>query len=472
MANLKKAFFSVDANSDHEKDLEEFFVVTEAIGRARSTKDHVCVLSGFKGIGKSATYRALTEFGPRPKTRQMLTPKRYRLYLPAMSLRSAACSHEFEYELAVELLRIFLESSEQLGSRPLRREARGHVDSFLKNLKKWGGKFGGISILGCGFNLHKADQPILSGLVERTEENAAIETLKRICDAGVKMRLVIDDPEDIFTASSQLDKSLLGGLWLAAARLNQENTNLKVILLLKRHVFDLVLKATPDLDKCSESYGHLAWNSSQLIEFICSRLKYYCGATDANWRQMLFGKKVAVNTERAFFDYLLPNVRNGPREVSRWLYLAAVEAKAKKKRGVDLPTIKAVHQKVARDAYRTFNATFGEEYDGIGDVVRRVFRENPSRTYHHGELEDRIADLIQSDREYQALMRLDWMQSQTSTSIPSLLFRSGAIAIHLDGQLILPYMEGYTVENFEDADAVSLVPLFQKAVIRRKHRKR
>ena len=51
------------------------------------------------------------------------------------------------------------------------------------------------------------------------------------------LSIVVDEPEQVFSTSRELDTHSIGGFCLAALRLSEANPNLKVIPLLKTHVY-------------------------------------------------------------------------------------------------------------------------------------------------------------------------------------------------------------------------------------------
>lgn len=467
MSTLLNAFQSINASPINEPNLGHYYLTTPAIELARVSDNLSCILSGLKGTGKTAAYRGLKEFGTLPNIVQSISPEEYALNLPNTTLRASACSQEFEYEIAIQLLNQVIVQRKELNgelSSSLYKSAKSHITDFKKKLKNIGKKITGLNVLGCGFNLADPQRPVLSGLEGRQDELRAINTLIAICETGISMRLVIDDPENVFTASSELDKALLGGLWLAAARITRRSANLKVIVLMKTHVWDFVRTNTPDLDQYPDSDCRLSWSSELLKGLISKRLEHFFDIPLDKWEETLFGGTSNSNLVNQFFNILFQNIRNGPREMYRWLYLAAKRAENEGRKNITQSDLKSELRTLSYWAFNTFNTTHSEEFMDVGAVVRAIFKDDPDRERTPKALEEHIRQLILKDPEFQSLNNLKWMQSLTSDTIPHVLFRSGVVALRVEDSMILPYMEDYTEDSWRDADTVSLVPLFRIAV--------
>src|SRR5262249_51153632 len=158
------------------------------------------------------------------------------LFLPNKNLHYATCCKQFEHDITLEALRAVAESDAKMFNREERRlldRAAAQVNSYREVLRAAAGRFGGISILGSGFTIRSAETPVAVGLREDKDVNAASETLEEICSKGIEIRIVVDDPEQVFSASRELDTHLVGGFCLAALRLSQRIRGLKIVVLLK-----------------------------------------------------------------------------------------------------------------------------------------------------------------------------------------------------------------------------------------------
>jgi hypothetical protein len=296
--------------------------------------------------------------------------------------------------------------------------------------------------------------PVAIGLREERDITDAFNILKEICAGGVKIRIVVDDPEHVFSASSELDTHLIGGFCLAALRLSEAIPGFKVIALLKSHVYYPVLLDVDDLRKYPDHMGRLCWIKEELVEVIAKRLKW----AGSSWTSFFEGTEKQA---RQMVEGMCGYVRNGPRDLLRWVDLSNQTTKGAK---IGERTISQTKKRMSSDSLGEFESAHNSSYPKIGAVLKVIFRDDPQHKYSLAELKGHIKNLLIKNSEMKALSKMTWMQFETNQSIPKLLFETGAIAFEFKGRVILPYEEGYDNENFEAATSIFVVPTFIEAI--------
>lgn len=460
---LKDAFNSYSATNQHEPNLKEYFVETESIKKIKNSST-ICVISGLKGIGKTATFRNLTEFDKATEIIVDISADKYALSLNGGDQRAITYSHEFEYEIAIEFLRKVIELKE-LHSRikpAILKEARNCVSTFIDDLKDLGGRLNSISVLGCGLSLSDPKAKILTGLKGRENEVKAIETLKEICDRGVRMRLVIDDPEEVFFSGLNLDVQLLGGLWLAVANLNSLSKNFRAYLLLKTHIHDLIFNNTADLDKFPNSHTKICWTRESLEKLITQRLKYFHNIKKVEIKNQFWNKNESQEDIEKCYEFIFSNLRNGPRELITWLYSALEYNEEKKKNYLDFEALQSTIGTLSKNSFQFFNASNSEEFQDIGSFVQIIFEGIENDPISKRDLTLRIREIQQGSKDFQNLERKNlWIQTTSSKKFTEIMFRIGAINILLAGKEIFPFMCEYTTDNLDKSEYVKLTPVFK-----------
>jgi hypothetical protein len=292
-----------------------YHVVTPAVRDLAAFKSAQGLAVGLKGIGKTAAYRYLVEFDKKtPDVTVGIDSNNYSLYLVNKDLKYDACRKQFRHDIILEALRAFSDSSEGVQDKvpaSLVKAAKKQVKSYAAMLGKLGANLQGlsVSILGCGFTLPLASQqPVAIGLRTNKEIGSALDTLKDICSAGVRIRIVIDDPENVFSASNELDVPLVGGLCLAALELADLIPNLKVIVLLKTHVYYPVVSRVDDLRGYPDHMGRLSWDVDTLTSVVNDRLRW----TQTKWSDVFEPDEAAG---RRLVRDMCGKVRNGPRDL-------------------------------------------------------------------------------------------------------------------------------------------------------------
>ncbi|HZD70173.1 MAG TPA: hypothetical protein VFA45_15140 [Actinomycetes bacterium] len=445
---FRQTCYQLDGGAD--PNLREYFKATDVI-RALGALDGPRVLAvGIKGIGKSAAFRYFDDFNRDADVVVALDPERYSLHLPNKDLGWAAYRDQFEYDLVLEALRAIKEQSDRLRTKvtkALLDKAAKHVSTYNVRLKAASRRFGGVSILGFGFTLNDPELPVLIGLEGDTKLKQARDTLAQLCEAGVTVRIVVDDPEQVFSASKELDTNLVGGFCLAALRLSAQISNLKVVPLLTSHVYHPLVRRIDDLSKYPDHTGRLSWRQEELVDLVDRRLKW----AKLKWTDIF---ESSESQARKVVDAMLGEVRNGPRDLLRWLYHALEGGGKISKHHIDRS-----RTKMAADARRELEASYLSEYEDVTILLRMVFGKNPRQSYTLAELRSHVANLQISDDGMQSLYkRLPWMQRETFRTLPRVFLRVGALVLESGGSLILPYEEGYDEERLETTETVRLVP--------------
>jgi hypothetical protein len=452
---IKTLFQKLESATD--TNLKTYFTQTVAINRLADFNSTSGLAVGLKGIGKTAAFRYFTEFENSPDIVIGIDVDKFGLHLPNKNLNYGTCRKQFEHDLVLEALRAIVEKRSSLKGRVTKHyldAASEQVTSYLDTLKSVASRVGGMTILGCGFTVRHPDAVVAIGLRKQTDVNTALMTLKEICAKGVKIRIVVDDPELVFSASRDLDTHLIGGFCLAALRLSSEIPNLKVIALIKTHVYYPILTDVDDLRKYPDHMERLCWNRSELVDVIQNRLK----SVGKTLVDLFEGNEKQA---RQLVETMCGNVRNGPRDLMRWIDLCLQAGNQNRISGDMMLKAKP---RMSSDSLGEMVSAHSSTYKRIGEVIRAIFRKQPEQEYSLKDLIEHIRSLLMKDQEMKTLSRLPWMQLETSHTLPELLFETGALSLKLNGRLILPYEEGYDLEHFKSATSIQLAPALIQAI--------
>jgi hypothetical protein len=450
-------------NSATDERLGGYYVKTPAIQALADFTSEPGLAVGLKGIGKTAAYRYLAEFDARnPETPDItigITADKYSLYLPHTNLHYSACLKQFRHDLILEALKAATETSGQLKTRigtSLISDARKHVNSYAEMLRKIVKTFSGfsVSVLGSGFTLPAGTAAVAVGLRPDAAVEKALGTLKAICASGIKIRIVVDDPEHVFSASRDLDVHLVGGFCLAALELSESIPNLKVIALLKTHVYYPILLYVDDLSRHPDHMGRLCWEKDQLLKVVEDRLRW----SDSTWADVFDGGE---SNGRALVEFMCERIRNGPRDLLRWLDLTFQLTAGGK---VSKVAVNKTRKRMSLDSLAELESAHSESYPRLGAILKIVFHDGYDRKFTLQELRKHIGALKLKDEELMSLWNLPWMQRETSFTLPDVFFKVGTIALHPTEQAVLPYQGDYHVRTFESSSHVSLIPSLVEAL--------
>ena len=439
--------------------LSTYITKTKAIQLLENFSSRAVAAVGLKGIGKSSAFRYLTEFSRRPdEVVVAIDPDRFSLHLPNRNLHYATCRKQFEHDIVIEALRAITTHQPAFKASNIKAligPAQQEVDSYLKALKAFFKRDIGFSVLGCGFNWGKADQPVLVGLRKDSEVQSAYVVLRSICSSGVRVRIVVDDPEQVFSASRTLDTHLVGGFCLAAIRLSDAIPNLKIVALFKTHVYQPMMIEVDDLTRYPEHMVRLRWTPDELTEVVQRRLD----AEKQKWPDVFDGS--ATEGKSLIRSQLSRITRNGPRDLLHTLDVALQKSSTGK---IGKAELSAARERASQDSLDELTSAYNSLYPQYGDVVRAVFHDSADQSFTLKKLREHIQTLLINDHNMKALSRVGWMQSRSSETLPGLFFETGVLALELGTTLTLPYDEEYNLDQFRRAKAVRLVPALVEAV--------
>lgn len=464
---LRSAFETLDARDDEH--LGEYFYVTEAVGTLlKPLEANIAV--GLKGVGKTATFRYLTEYESSKGIVVGINEYTHSLHLPRRDLHYSTCRTQFEIDLVMDALRAVDEHRTSLKGvcdRTLLDQAHNQFNSYQQLLEKYLGWFGGGSVLGCGFTLKKQNTPVVVGLTRTNTAQGADRLLKSLCDAGVKIRIVVDDPENVFSASTELDAHLVGGFLLAAIKLSRLSKNLKVIALLKTHVYSPVVRLVEDLPKYPDQWTRLSWSPASLKSLVMERLRWSKKIARTKSESVSLRQLFEVQSEsqaEATLEDMISVVRTGPRDLLYWLSKSLEVAAKNGRERIAGPDVKKSLTDASLRSFQELEAAHHSLYPNIGELIRTVFKTRKS--FSVPDFVKHLSDLRVRNSDMKNLSRMEWMQRQTASKLPFRLLEAGALGFDVQGQRILPYSSDYTAENLLQAEKVYLCPMLTAAIDR------
>jgi hypothetical protein len=441
--------------------LSEYVVQTNVVHQLARFDAPAHIAVGLKGIGKSSAFRYLTDFDPTADVVVAIAPKTHSSGIPDRRLNFAACMKQFEQDIVIEALRAVDTKSTELKAKGvdsgLLKKAAGQVRSYKEALSKAAGRLrgGGVSILGCGFTVTRGDAPTLMGLATAKDLSDPKSVLADLCNRGLKIRIVVDDPELVFSDSQDLDPHLVGGFLLAGLAVSREVPNFKVIAFVKTHVYHPVRDAIEDFSKYPDHQSRLGWTVPELEQVVGRRLKW----ANTSWRALFSAK----DEKGAFAQAakMAQEIRNGPRDLLRWLDLSLQKSPHG---AITSDHLTASKRQMSKDSLKEMESAHAATYPKVGAVVRAVFGSSTDKQFTRATLHQHIAKLLVGDERLKALSTLTWMQRQSSDTLADVFLEVGALGIRGRSNTILPYSPQYDQDAFEEASAVFLVPVFREAV--------
>jgi hypothetical protein len=228
------------------------------------------------------------------------------------------------------------------------------------------------------------------------------------------------------------------------------------VIFMKTHVYHPVALAVEDFSKYPDHMVRLTWTKPELVGMVERRL------SAASLRvEDLFKAKKPSDGKQMMIEEMLPNLRNGPRDLLRWLDLALA---ANRDTQITSAHIEGVASKTSRDAFAEMERAHFESYPELGSVVKTIFKTTTVKEFRPHDFEEHIRNLLISDKDMQALSNMPWMQRRSSTMLPAVLFEAGALSFRKGTDIVLPFEESYELDDLKSASSVFLTPALRKAV--------
>jgi hypothetical protein len=220
----------------------------------------------------------------------------------------------------------------------------------------------GISILGCGVSFKAPDESASFKPLPKGEMNSAVNLLKQLISTGFKVEVITDDADRIF-GGDVVDRHLLAGFILGCSDLKKQVEGLSVVHIVKSHIKELLFTVEEFTNLSTRAIQYIAWEPDELLKLIERRLEFG-GLT---WHDV-FGC-----TQRQLIDFLTPKLRNGPRDLLRYIDIVLQGKKPGEK--LNVGDFESKEQDYRLLAFQQMQVVYGDVFNNIGEFVRELFRK-------------------------------------------------------------------------------------------------
>jgi hypothetical protein len=446
----------LDARTDGN--FAQYCVHTESLKSLATFENRGYIAVGLKGIGKSGAFRYLTEIDGAADLCRGINTSNVDVHLTKTDLNCLKAATIFRRTIAFYLLSQIIEEK-RIGTKANQshlQNAKVLVVGIKEKFKKFFGRGGSANVVFAGFGggfsigaATKAEKDQFKPIVLDAE---AERLLKGICDSGLKVRLVIDDPDRLFSAGAELDAQLIAGICMAAYELSKATPNLKVIVLLKSHAFGAIRKIDEMNNMPADVVTTLHWQRKELRDVIAERARFSNVSLDS-----VFGEKEFCPDNLDSPLYGLS--RNGARDCLRRIELCL---KASPRKKVGSKEMEATLRSYATKCRDQMKGVYDGQYPGIFELVEALFSANPDKVFSTKELQNLHQHLILNNEELTELFKERWARQWPT--FKAALIESGSIAFMHEDDIILPYEEKYYSDEADTMFNYALVPAFRPLI--------
>ena len=181
---------------------------------------------------------------------------------------------------------------------------QSHTAEFL-------GRFRGLSALGFGLSIGEASAPSRAAEFEplsEAEDDQVWDLLKEFEKTGLRLRIVVDDPDRFFSNGPNADPHLLAGYILGTNSIAERLNYVQFVHILKNNVFES-LSGIEEISNLPHDYfSYISWSEEELMEVVDERMKY----------AKVSDKEVFSDDRAAVLETMIDQLRNGPRDLLRY----------------------------------------------------------------------------------------------------------------------------------------------------------
>lgn len=434
------------------------------------------IVVGSKGAGKTAIYRI--GLGARSRIPCVrISPETHSVTVSGIPLSYVHYADILKYELALECLRVWWEDNsirEKL-TKEEQLQVKSTVEKYLDRIKKLGGRVNEVSIsvasvFGMGVGLsEKKDEPLQ--VVTKPELEKAMDLLRLMEKKKVKCLILIDDPELLFNPPPDPLNSLLGGLLHASADLTAEvGKSIRVVVLMKLHLFHYMQRNFEDIDHLEFAFQMLKWTQEDLGALLTERLKKSPGLFEDNdliekpWA-LLASNGMGSDPEQVQ-EYLMARLTNGPGDL---IHFAGLILKFRSDGLSGWDAVYAAEMDYSEKKLSFLQNQYGTRgYEGIDIVLRKLFDVGTVPSGGEWEKQSLIVFLRErlAARDMQSLRnRLVWLEVGPK-QLANMLFDIGFLGYwsRTANRFVLPYEVISKRRDFEAADRWRIHPAFHTAL--------
>lgn len=416
-------FANVSFGSDVAEDdnhLMAYFLSTDAFKKAVSGEKALFI--GPKGNGKSAILRALRT-APSSGYSIVITPE---VFATSSLSQFESSSNDEQAFISTWIFTILFEVFKRVNANP-----RGIPPKTLEPIRNFvseNDSFVDMNIFTRWISYLKSIKSIESGDLEisaRTRRLQEAYNLEKLYSLVPQLRKAIK--EDILILIDELDQGwdnsprmnkFIAALLHAAIRIKRLQLPIRVIVMIRSEIYNLVKFELDQLDKLRSSIEHLKWTDGGLATLLLKRIGFSCGIP-----QNIIDQFDATSIRHFFseacggmsgFEYLVSRTTRRPREVLQYARHAHATAKALGRGTITASTLEKAEEEFSAWKFEHMCSEYMYIYPKLHELLTNFRAQGPilSRLDVESIINDSKSG---SDGEVPA-----WLNAESSTIVQML----------------------------------------------------
>jgi hypothetical protein len=352
---------------------------------------------------------------------------------------------QLKYELAMEMLISVdqsIKANKALAKKipdDIKQEINVVITGFWKRLKAFFDELGGMGVLGYSITRRAKGQKEVSDNLASRKDISNAETLLKRVQEHISLRIIIDDPEAMFSNGDHPNSNFISALAIACYELSKSMKNLKCIVLIKSNFLRMLLNVDEFVNIPLDCRVRLSWTTNELKEVIKARAR----AAKIDLKEVFQGDPGEA------LDKLVEDSRSGPRDLLQRLGFQLTDYPGEL---VTLQSRKKTIEKYSKACFEQIRGSYETQYPGLAHASIILF-EGRSAELARSELQTRFDQMLASNSYIYKYRDEKW--ALDCSQFAELLVEFGLAALKVDSKILLPFDKDY-IDEAEKSDAVFL----------------
>jgi len=470
LEDIKKVNFGkLAAEREIDNGLKQYFIETGAFVRLRDGEKSI--LLGNRGSGKSAIIKMLSEhFRKRNCLVVELLPEDYSYEMLQKSsikqeegewVKVSSYIAAWKYLIYVVAMKTYIKDSDTV--------VKSHAKGVYQYIRKYHKGYDKLNNWGIFTNYLKRIEGIKIGPYEagiKTKELQELYKLEEVSNLLDQLHLLTDKKPIVFLID-ELDKgwdaskeaqAFIGGLFQASISLNQLSNNFKVIISLRKELYDNIPLLYEDYQKYNDMFEIIEWSRDSLFKLITKRISVSLSKPIILNDRELWAAVFSNNIQGfSSFDYIIERTLNRPRELLQFCIDSkerAIEIRSDK---IDINAIVTSEVKYSNKRTKDIATEYKFQYPNLLNLFE-IFR-GKNCNFTRIKLEELFVRVLLGEIKLSNCE--SWLNNQSEEYLINILWQVGFLKIYTNCYIDGVLSEGYFGINDVSQSNISSVTKFQ-----------
>jgi len=458
LEHIKKVSFGkLAAEREIQEGLKQYFIETGAFNRIKDGSKSI--LLGNRGTGKSAIIKMLAEHYKRENCIVVeLIPEDYSYEMLHKTLmteqdgswaKTSSYTAAWKYLIYVIAMKYYIDDNDTIVKSTakdifnyIRTNHKGYKkqsywDIFVSYLKRIEGlKIGPYE---AGIKTKELHQ-----LYKLEEIAILLDSLTALAERK-SIVFLIDELDKGWDASEDA-KAFVGGLFQASITLNQLSPNFRVIVSLRRELYDNIPALYEDFQKYNDIFEIIEWDKKSLLKLITKRIGYFLpefsGKTDIEKWKVIFADQIH-NLDS--YEYTIQRTLNRPREIIQFCIDARARAVEIRSNKIDINAIVTSEVRYSENRTKDIAIEYKFQYPNLLDLFEIFIGK--SCIFSRVELEEICTKILLGEIKSNGCNI--WLNNQSEEFIINVLWQVGFLKIFTKN-----YVQGILSEDYFGANEI------------------